>query len=397
MNRGRPLRSKNSSKLKLYYKVQPWSSKLTVQLNSEGTQSSNQLLPQISHLGLSTMPPRSRTSSTSFSPPPAKRTRLATTASAGEGFSLPLSPQNEDSGEEPTTEEDDDDLASNYTRRSGASSAAATVGSAGSRIAALEEGEGSSTMPRYPLSRNSGTSTGSASSARVPGPSHLLSVPAPNLRAGGSASRATQVNGGGEVLDLTEDDDDDEEEEIPLEVTQSRSNSDLAFSSAKLSANSKGKTRAVSTWTNPPPPRTAAPSSGAALSALTCPICFGSPSPLAITVCGHAFCAGCLHSALLAGPALSPQPAGANGMGVAGYVNRARVNATLFGPGSGGRGVAGASARRGGNDSEEETELDKHCPVCRTRLTGGWGKSLRGLTLRMVAVKGSAAKVKDED
>lgn len=59
----------------------------------------------------------------------------------------------------------------------------------------------------------------------------------------------------------------------------------------------------------------------------------------------------------------------------------------MFGPGSyrGGGAAAGRSAGRGGE--EEETELDKHCPVCRTVLRGGWGKSLRGLTMRMGVVR----------
>jgi hypothetical protein len=34
-----------------------------------------------------------------------------------------------------------------------------------------------------------------------------------------------------------------------------------------------------------------------------------------------------------------------------------------------------------------DPELNKHCPVCRTPLYGGWGKSLRGLVIRMAPVK----------
>ncbi|GAA5886773.1 hypothetical protein JCM6882_005883 [Rhodosporidiobolus microsporus] len=125
------------------------------------------------------------------------------------------------------------------------------------------------------------------------------------------------------------------------------------------------------------------------LNHLTCPICFGPPAPLALTSCGHAFCAPCLHASLVAGPALTPPPAGPGGAqggglgrhpafpypGAAGARGRARARGGASG--AGGRDAADA------DDDDGDPDLNKHCPVCRTALRGGWGKSLRGLVLRM--------------
>lgn len=140
-----------------------------------------------------------------------------------------------------------------------------------------------------------------------------------------------------------------------------------------------------------PPPVPDAPS----LSTFCCPICLGPPTPLAMTSCGHAFCAPCLHASLAAGPALTPPPPN-RGHGFAGGVvvhGAGRVIVTgpegvlhyVNGNLMGGPGVmprAGGSGR-----AEESSELDKRCPVCRTSLRGGWGKSLRGLVLRMAPVR----------
>ncbi|GJN92770.1 hypothetical protein Rhopal_005808-T1 [Rhodotorula paludigena] len=158
---------------------------------------------------------------------------------------------------------------------------------------------------------------------------------------------------------------------------------------APSSSDRKGKRKASSP---PPPAADALPS----LSHLTCPICFGPPAPLALTSCGHAFCAPCLHAALVAGPALTPPPAGgAAGRGRGGAAARGRAAlaaAGLRGRGGsrgGGRGGSAAARRGGASDSDDDgdPELNKHCPVCRTPLYGGWGKSLRGVVLRMAPVK----------
>ncbi|GAA6004133.1 hypothetical protein JCM10207_002442 [Rhodosporidiobolus poonsookiae] len=136
------------------------------------------------------------------------------------------------------------------------------------------------------------------------------------------------------------------------------------------------------------------------LNHLTCPICFGPPAPLALTSCGHAFCAPCLHASLVAGPALTPPPPAAAGRG-RGRMRGGPLPEAMFGRGRGrGRGARGGGGGRtlgsgGAGDDDEESgdpELNKHCPVCRTALYGGWGKSLRGLVLRM-----GPAKRKTED
>lgn len=47
-------------------------------------------------------------------------------------------------------------------------------------------------------------------------------------------------------------------------------------------------------------------------------------------------------------------------------------------------GAAVSRAIAGDEDPRGEGEMDKRCPVCRVALYGGWGKSLRGLVMRMV-------------
>lgn len=129
---------------------------------------------------------------------------------------------------------------------------------------------------------------------------------------------------------------------------------------------------------HPIPPTTTKES----LANLSCPICLGPPTPLAMTICGHAFCGGCLHESLASGPELTPPPELNGGLG--------RYNVG-FGPGTGGGGGAGrgsGGARRGGRmGGGGEGELDARCPVCRTILRGGWNKSLRGLIVRMAVVE----------
>ncbi|GAA6048538.1 hypothetical protein JCM3770_006542 [Rhodotorula araucariae] len=173
----------------------------------------------------------------------------------------------------------------------------------------------------------------------------------------------------------------------------------------KLTADRKGKGKARPRSPSLPAPTFLTSSSAPAASAsaaeapagpaprslahLACPICFGAPTPLALTSCGHAFCAPCLHAALVAGPALTPPPPGSGRGGRAGA--RGGLSAAAGFPARtavrrGGRaGPVGATA--GGSDDEGDPELDKHCPVCRTPLLGGWGKSLRGVVLRMAPVK----------
>ncbi|KAK4050350.1 hypothetical protein OIO90_005143 [Microbotryomycetes sp. JL221] len=163
------------------------------------------------------------------------------------------------------------------------------------------------------------------------------------------------------------------------------------------------------------------------LSTLQCPICLGSPTPLVLTSCGHCFCGPCLHAALAAGPPLTPPPPdfglrgntagrgggggrGARGGGGGGIMgpaaealfNRAgqrrnprRAAATATNNVGDGRAFhegfvedhhadATTAANWNEEDDEPPTELDKHCPVCRARLKGGWGRSLRGLYLRVM-------------
>ncbi|BGO93289.1 hypothetical protein NBRC10512v2_005593 [Rhodotorula toruloides] len=171
----------------------------------------------------------------------------------------------------------------------------------------------------------------------------------------------------------------------------------------------KGKARDASTSSVPLADSTTSANNAAAttadgerlpsLSHLTCPICFGPPAPLALTSCGHAFCAPCLHAALVAGPALTPPPAGTAGAGRGrgGRTGPMGEAARLFNTSTGARG-RGRAARGGyagrapahateDEDDEGDPELNKHCPVCRTPLYGGWGKSLRGLVLRMAPVR----------
>ena len=147
------------------------------------------------------------------------------------------------------------------------------------------------------------------------------------------------------------------------------------------------------------------PDNDPSLSSLTCPICLGPPTPFALTSCGHAFCAPCLHSALVAGPALTPPPPDRNPppgsirnhlLGLAGRAGVAHHPPPIFirGPRRGGPGV------RAAGDEDEPSELDKRCPLCRTVLKGGWGRSLRGVTLRVLPKKVPAlppAELTDED
>ena len=113
------------------------------------------------------------------------------------------------------------------------------------------------------------------------------------------------------------------------------------------------------------------------LANLCCPICLGPPTPLAMTICGHAFCGGCLHESLASGPELTPPPELRHAYG--------------FGPGTGGSGAGGGrgsgGGRRGGRMGGGDGELDARCPVCRTILRGGWSKSLRGIIIRMAVVE----------
>jgi len=225
------------------------------------------------------------------------------------------------------------------------------------------------------------------------------------------------------VLDLTDDGSDDDEPLVfesrpsPLHAIKPSASDDdlliLSSSSAKpfepstTKLDAKGKGRAIpspSPSTAPPPSAETLPS----LATLSCPICLGPPTPLALTQCGHAFCAPCLHAALVAGPALTPPPPGTStpssttrgrGRGRGNSRTRGRWGVGVLGGGSGvgaprstaSRGVNTRNGAGGGvsSDAEDEgdPELNKHCPVCRTPLYGGWGKSLRGLVLRMAPVK----------
>ncbi|GAA5899520.1 hypothetical protein JCM5296_003727 [Sporobolomyces johnsonii] len=216
------------------------------------------------------------------------------------------------------------------------------------------------------------------------------------------------------VLDLTDDGDDSSARAEPFESTSTarpgRTADHLSLNddddddvqlipSASISSKDKGKARAVSfpppsadqPTTTPPDADTEPPRS---LAHLSCPICLGPPTPLALTSCGHAFCAPCLHAALVAGPALTPPPPdtstrGRRGRGAAYAAAASSGIFTSRGRGRGARGGAagGAAAGQPSSDDDGDPELNKHCPVCRTPLYGGWGKSLRGLVVRMGPAK----------
>ncbi|GAA5962087.1 hypothetical protein JCM21900_001943 [Sporobolomyces salmonicolor] len=217
------------------------------------------------------------------------------------------------------------------------------------------------------------------------------------------------------VLDLTDDGDTTPSSSAPAEPSQSTSTARPARKVPRLSINdeddlqpvpsastsSKGKhkARAVSfprpsadqPTTTPPDADTSPPRS---LAHLSCPICLGPPTPLALTACGHAFCAPCLHAALVAGPALTPPPPdtstrGRRGRGAAYAAAASSGIFTSRGRGRGARGGAAGRAAVGqpSSDDDGDPELNKHCPVCRTPLYGGWGKSLRGLVVRMGPAK----------
>ncbi|BGP33741.1 hypothetical protein JCM10296v2_005545 [Rhodotorula toruloides] len=195
--------------------------------------------------------------------------------------------------------------------------------------------------------------------------------------------------------------DDDDDDSLVFE--------DAAAIRAKRIKKGKGKARDASTSSVPLADSASSMNNAAAtaadgeplpsLSHLTCPICFGPPAPLALTSCGHAFCAPCLHAALVAGPALTPPPAGTAGAGRGrgGRTGPIGEAARLFNTSTGARGRrrtarGGYSGRASAaatedEDDEGDPELNKHCPVCRTPLYGGWGKSMRGLVLRMAPVK----------
>ncbi|BGP56750.1 hypothetical protein JCM8202_004477 [Rhodotorula sphaerocarpa] len=248
---------------------------------------------------------------------------------------------------------------------------------------------------------------------------------------GQSATASVQLNGT-PVVNLGDSDEEDDlyapgpstlTETLPRSTRTKREDEDeiLFVPDRAYAADAKGKTPASSS--NPPlaaspplplqdanPTDLPGPSEPApkSLAHLECPICCGPPTPLALTSCGHAFCAPCLHAALVSAPALTPPPPGSGagfgfGAGLGGatgpaLARRGRGFAGVGGGGGGGRrGTAanGTRGRRGGRtgrgdpyddgaaSDDGDPELNKRCPLCRSPLYGGWGKSLRGLVLRM--------------
>ncbi|KDE06832.1 hypothetical protein MVLG_02868 [Microbotryum lychnidis-dioicae p1A1 Lamole] len=249
------------------------------------------------------------------------------------------------------------------------------------------------------------------------------------------------------VLDLTDDQAErsspaaqDDESLLILHSSQPQTTAPVPSKRKRLRSRSRSSSHSRSRS------RSRSPSQPTSLSNLTCPICFGPPVPIAATSCGHVFCAPCLHAALLAGPELTPPPPrvaaevernyGANGFGRrinpaggGGGIfnpsrgrNRSRVGPTTTNNRSRSSYGGGASTyahhptppwdeRIENDDNEEEElddyeiyhppnrnrqqvppplppppppgELDKHCPVCRKPLRGGWGRALRGVVLRM--------------
>ncbi|GAA5862800.1 hypothetical protein JCM1840_002678 [Sporobolomyces johnsonii] len=196
------------------------------------------------------------------------------------------------------------------------------------------------------------------------------------------------------VLGLT--DDGNTTPSAPAEPSQSTS-------TARPVRTRKGKRKARAVFFPPPSadrPRTTPPDADTepprSLAHLSCSIFLGPSNPLALTACGHAFCAPCLHAALVAGPALTPPPPdtstrGRRGRG-ASYVTAVSsgiFTSTTRGRGRGARGGAagGAAAGQPSSDDDGDPELDNHCPVCRMPLYGGQGKSLRGLVVGMGPAK----------
>lgn len=159
------------------------------------------------------------------------------------------------------------------------------------------------------------------------------------------------------------------------------------------------KKNTVTSCSPSPPPAPKRPiSTDPSASHLSCPICLGPPTPLVTTICGHTFCGPCLHAALVAGGGITPEVnheaqaivggrpirgGGWRGGGGRGGMFGPGANRGGGAPGSGGRNIGGL----GVNNDVPPSELDGHCPVCRTILRGGWGHSIRGLTLRMIPVE----------
>ncbi|GAA5968051.1 hypothetical protein JCM3765_003567 [Sporobolomyces pararoseus] len=337
------------------------------------------------------------------------QSRLATEGTNGlVGSSRDL--ERESEGSEPSTEEDEDE----QPRRTRAREGVFGMSLPGDEGDEEEEGE--------PDTETSGSDQEEENgAARVAIQPPFASRP--STSSNGARLSAPRISPA--VLDLTDDGDDDDDPEVeitsrpsPLPKLETNSSDDVLILPSTSSSHPQPKGKSLSVPTPSPSPSTQPPPSAETISTgpslpslatLSCPICLGPPTPLALTACGHAFCAPCLHAALVAGPALTPPPPENAGRG-RGTRGGTRARARARGRGRGraaaattrGRG-RGSWQQRGGfissddgvgeeeEDQEDisdgDPELNKHCPVCRTPLYGGWGKSLRGLVIRMAPVK----------
>jgi hypothetical protein len=123
-------------------------------------------------------------------------------------------------------------------------------------------------------------------------------------------------------------------------------------------------------------------------SAVSCPVCLGAPSPLAVTRCGHvlfvvfsegSFCCSSAYLTLFVSEQLwwmlayivSFSPPVANTQSLCKLTKKPPLSSLL----------SQVNPAAGWDDTEGR------CPVCRTELRGGWGKSMRGLVLRMGVVE----------
>ncbi|KAH9449190.1 hypothetical protein Pst134EB_020022 [Puccinia striiformis f. sp. tritici] len=102
------------------------------------------------------------------------------------------------------------------------------------------------------------------------------------------------------------------------------------------------------TLTNPPLPAPKSKAPGIqSLGNLTCAICLSSPSPAAVTKCGHVVCGECLASSIVS------------------------QNNSSFGSFPPFMQPAGTQINNG------------QCPVCRAPLVGGWGTAMRGAIFKI--------------
>ncbi|GAA5825285.1 hypothetical protein JCM11251_006921 [Rhodosporidiobolus azoricus] len=282
------------------------------------------------------------------------------------------STEDDDSGEEPSTEEEEDSMVVEQPKRTTKGGSAE-----GAVLDLTDEGDDTASSP-----------------APIASSSNPRRISLLGRREGESLFSTADVI----TADSSDGDDDKDKKARPSHRDKGKSKGKARAASSPTSASAKPLSTSTDSLSDPSAPLGPDGEPLPTLNHLTCPICFGPPAPLALTSCGHAFCAPCLHASLVAGPALTPPPqTGPAAAGRGGYAGRgayaSRGGYGSYPPGTfdsgyggssaSGRGGARGAAAAGGNDEDGDPDLNKHCPVCRTALKGGWGKSLRGLVLRM--------------